>query len=123
MAVNQDRINTRSGYGLLAGVIIASLALGLIVWKVGNYEWQSIIYVVFIVTGIYLALISFKADSGLDFAPSDSAFFLVIGVLLATVGGLGFAAMLTSIDTWILVAIFILVFAVLITYRSVSRKG
>ena len=36
MAIDQERINTRASYGMLAGVLIASVALGLIIWKVGD---------------------------------------------------------------------------------------
>ena len=123
MAVNQDRIDTRRSYGLLIGVIIASVALGLIVWKVADLEFQSIIYTMFVVIGVYLFLASFFADAKLDFAPSDSSFYLVIGTLLATVGALGFVDLLTDVEMWVLVAVFILVFAILIMYRSISKKG
>ena len=123
MAIDEGRINTRRSYGLLAGVLIASVALGLIVWKVGDYGVQLIFYTIFVVTGVYLILASFFQDAKLDFAPSDSSFYLVTGTLLATVGVLGFVDMLTDVDIWILVAAFILVFAILITYRSVSKKG
>ena len=90
MAINQERIDTRRSYGLLAGVIIASVALGLIVWKVADLEFQSVFYTMFIVIGVYLFIASFFADAKLDFAPSDSSFYLVIGTLLTTVGALGF---------------------------------
>ena len=123
MAIDEGRINTRRSYGLLAGVLIASVALGLIVWKVGDFGVQSSFYTKFAVTGVYLILASFFQDAKLDFAPSDSSFYLVTGTLLATVGVLGFVDMLTDVDIWILVAAFILVFAILITYRSGSKKG
>ena len=123
MAVDQDRIDMRRSYGLLAGVIIASVAIGLIVWKVGDFGPQSIFYTIFVVIGAYLILASFFKDAKLDFAPSESSFYLVIGTLLATVGALGFVDMLTDIEVWVLVVAFILVFALLIIYRSVSRKG
>ena len=123
MAINQDRIDTRRSYGLLAGVIIASVALGLIVWKVGDFEFQSIFYTMFVVIGVYLFLVSFFKDASLDFAPSDSSFYLVTGTLLATVGALGFVDLLTDIEMWVLVVIFILVFALLIIYRNISKKG
>lgn len=123
MAIDEGRINTRRSYGLLAGIIIASVAIGLIVWKVGNYEPQSIFYTMFAVIGVYLIIASFFQDAKLDFAPSDSSFYLVTGVLLATVGVLGFVDMLTDIEIWVLVAIFILIFALLIIFRSVSKKG
>ena len=123
MAVNQDRIDTRRSYGLLAGVIIASVALGLIVWKVADLEFQSIFYTMFVVIGVYLFLVSFFKDASLDFAPSDSSFYLVTGTLLATVGILGFVDLLTDVEMWVLVAVFILVFALLIMYRSISKKG
>ena len=123
MAIDEGRINTRRSYGLLAGVLIASVALGLIVWKVGEFEIQSIFYTIFAVTGVYLIIASFFQDAKLDFAPSDSSFYLVIGTLLATVGILGFVDLTTDVEIWVLVAAFILVFAILITYRSVSRKG
>ena len=123
MAINQDRIDTRRSYGLLAGVIIASVALGLIVWKVADLEFQSVFYTMFIVIGVYLFIASFFADAKLDFAPSDSSFYLVIGTLLTTVGALGFVDLLTDVEMWVLVAVFILVFAILIMYRSISKKG
>ena len=123
MAINQERIDTRRSYGLLAGVIIASVALGLIVWKVADLEFQSIFYTMFVVIGVYLFLVSFFKDASLDFAPSDSAFYLVTGTLLATVGALAFVDMLTDVETWLLVVVFILVFALLIMYRSISKKG
>ena len=123
MAVNQDRIDTRRSYALLAGVIIASVALGLIVWKVADLEFQSIFYTMFVVIGVYLFIASFFADAKLDFAPSDSSFYLVIGTLLATVGALGFVDLLTDVEMWVLVAVFILIFALLIIYRSISKKG
>ena len=123
MAINQDRIDTRRSYGLLAGVIIASVALGLIVWKVADLEFQSIFYTMFVVIGVYLFIASFFADAKLDFAPSDSSFYLVIGTLLTTVGALGFVDLLTDVEMWVLVAVFILVFAILIMYRSISKKG
>lgn len=123
MAIDEGRINTRRSYGLLAGVLIASVALGLIIWKVGDLGVQSIFYTIFAVTGAYLIIASFFQDARLDFAPSDSSFYLVTGTLLATVGALGFVDMFTDVDIWILVAVFVLVFAILITYRSVSRKG
>ena len=123
MAINQERIDTRRSYGLLAGVIIASVALGLIVWKVADLEFQSIFYTMFVVIGVYLFIASFFADAKLDFAPSDSSFYLVIGTLLMTVGALGFVDLLTDVEMWVLVAVFILVFAILIMYRSISKKG
>ena len=123
MAVNQDRIDTRRSYGLLAGVIIASVALGLVVWKVGDLDWPSIFYTMFVVIGVYLFIVSFFKDASLDFAPSDSAFYLVTGTLLATVGVLGLVELLTDVETWVLVVIFILIFALLIMYRSISKKG
>ena len=123
MAINQERIDTRRSYGLLAGVIIASVALGLIVWKVADLEFQSVFYTMFIVIGVYLFIASFFADAKLDFAPSDSSFYLVIGTLLMTVGALGFVDLLTDVEMWVLVAVFILVFALLIMYRSISKKG
>lgn len=123
MAINQERIDTRRSYGLLAGVIIASVALGLIVWKVADLEFQSIFYTMFVVIGVYLFIASFFADAKLDFAPSDSSFYLVIGTLLMTVGALGFVDLLTDVEMWVLVAVFILVFALLIMYRSISKKG
>ena len=69
MAVNQDRIDTRRSYGLLAGVIVASVALGLVVWKVGDFEFQAFFYTMFAVIGVYLFLVSFFKDASLDFAP------------------------------------------------------
>ena len=123
MAVNQDRIDTRRSYGLLAGVIIASVALGIVVWKAADLEFQSIFYTMFVVIGVYLFLASFFADAALDFAPSDSSFYLVIGTLLTTVGVLGFVDLLTDVEMWVLVAVFVLVFAILIIYRSISKKG
>ena len=123
MAVNQDRIDTRRSYGLLAGVIIASVALGLVVWKVGDFEFQAFFYTMFAVIGVYLFLVSFFKDASLDFAPSDSSFYLVTGTLLATVGILGFVDLLTDVEMWVLVVVFILIFALLIMYRSISRKG
>ena len=123
MAVDNDRINTRRSYGLLAGILIASVAVGLIVWKVGGYGVQSIFYTMFVIIGAYLIVGSFFKDAQLDFAPSESSFYLVIGTLLATVGTLGFVDMMTDVEMWVLVVAFILVFALLIIYRSVSRKG
>ena len=123
MAINEKRIDTRRAYGLLAGVIIASVALGIVVWQLGNFGPQSIFYTMFVVIGVYLVIVSFFQDASLDFAPSDSSFYLVTGTLLATVGVLAFVDLLTDVSLWVLVAIFILVFAILVTYRSVSRKG
>ena len=123
MAVNQDRIDTRRSYGLLAGVIVASVALGLVVWKVGDFEFQAFFYTMFAVIGVYLFLVSFFKNASLDFAPSDSSFYLVTGTLLATVGILGFVDLLTDVEMWVLVVVFILIFALLIMYRSISRKG
>ena len=123
MAINEGRIDSRRSYGLLAGVLIASVAAGLIVWKVGDFGVQSVFYTIFVITGVYLVIVSFFQEAKLDFAPSDSSFYLVIGTLLATVGVLGFVDMLTDVDMWVLVAAFILVFALLVTYRSVSKKG
>jgi len=123
MTVDNNRLNTRRSYGVLAGVIIASLALGLIIWKVSGYGPQSIVYTMFVMIGVYLLTASFFQEAQLDFAPSESSFYLVIGTLLATVGALGFVDLMTDIEMWILVVVFILVFALLIIYRSVSKKG
>ncbi len=123
MAIDEERINMRRSYGLLAGVLIASVAIGLIVWKVGDFGPQSIFYTIFVIVGAYLIVASFFKDAQLDFAPSESSFYLVIGTLLTTVGVLGFVDMLTDVEVWVLVVAFILVFALLIMYRSVSRKG
>ena len=123
MALNEKRLDTRRSYGLLAGILIASVALGIVIWKVGDLAPQSILYTMFLVTGIYLVTVSFFMDAALDFAPSDSSFYLVIGTLLTTVGALGFVDMLTDVEVWVLVTVFILVFALLIIYRSISRKG
>ena len=123
MAINQDRIDTRASYGLLAGVLIASIALGIIIWQLGNFGFQSVFYTIFVVTGVYLIAASFFKNATLDFAPSDSSFYLVIGTLLTTVGALGFVDMMTDVEMWVLVVVFILVFAILIIYRSVSKKG
>ena len=123
MALDNDRLDTRRSYGLLAGVLIASVAIGLIVWKVGGYGVQSIFYTMFVIIGAYLIAGSFFKEARMDFAPSESSFYLVIGTLLATVGALGFVDILTDIEMWVLVVVFILVFALLIIYRSVSKKG
>jgi len=123
MALDNDRLDTRRSYGLLAGVLIASVAIGLIVWKVGGYGIQSIFYTMFVIIGAYLIAGSFFKEAQMDFAPSESSFYLVVGTLLATVGALGFVDMLTDVEMWLLVVVFILVFALLIIYRSVSRKG
>ena len=123
MAINEGRIDSRRSYGLLAGVLIASVAAGLIVWKVGDFGVQSIFYTIFAITGVYLVIASFFQEAKLDFAPSDSSFYLVIGTLLATVGILGFVDLLTDVEMWVLVVVFILIFALLIMYRSISRKG
>ena len=123
MALNEKRLDTRRSYGLLAGVIIASLALGLIVWKVGDFGPQAIAYTMFVVIGAFLVISSFFKDSTLDFAPSESSYYLVVGTLLATVGVLGFVDMLTDVEVWVLVAVFILIFALLIIHRSISKKG
>ena len=123
MAVNQERIDTRRAYGLLAGIIVASVALGLVVWKIGDFDWPAIFYTMFVVIGVYLFIVSFFMDAALDFAPSDSSFYLVIGTLLTTVGVLAFVDLLTDVEMWLLVAIFIFVFALLIIFRSISKKG
>ena len=123
MTIDQDRIKERSSYGLLAAAIIASVALGIVIWQVCGYGWESIVYTVFVVTGVFLVLASFRKDVSFDFAPSDSSFYLVVGVLLATVGIIGFVTLLADVNTWLLVAVFILVFAIMMTYRSLSKKG
>ena len=123
MALNNDRLDTRRSYGILAGILIASVAIGLIVWKVGGYGFQSVFYTIFVVVGVYLIAASFFKEAQLDFAPSESSFYLVLGTLLTTVGALGFVDMMTDVELWVLVVVFILVFALLIIYRSVSRKG
>ncbi len=123
MAIDQERINTRASYGMLAGVLIASVALGLIIWKVGEFGPQSIFYTMFVTVGVFLVISSFFKDSSMSFAPSDSSYYLVVGTLLLTVGVLGFVDMMTDVEMWILVAVFILIFALLIMYRSVSKKG
>ena len=123
MAIDQERINTRASYGMLAGVLIASVALGLIIWKVGEFGPQSIFYTRFVTVGVFLVISSFFKDSSMSFAPSDSSYYLVVGTLLLTVGVLGFVDMMTDVEMWILVAVFILIFALLIMYRSVSKKG
>ena len=123
MALDNDRIRVRRSYGLLVGMIIASVAAGLIVWKAWDLQPQSIAYTMFIIIGLYTVTISFFSDASWDFAPSDSSFYLVWGTLFTTVGILGFVNMFTDIQVWVLVAIFIFVFAALIIYRSISRKG
>ena len=101
MALDNDRIRVRRSYGLLVGVIVASVAAGLILWQVLDLKPQSIAYTMFIIIGVYTMLLS----------------------LFTTVGILGFVDMFTNIQVWVLVAIFIFVFAALIIYRSISRKG
>lgn len=123
MTLNEKRMANRSSYGLMVGVLLASIAVGIVVWKLGDYDFNSVFYTVFAIVGAYLALMSFWKGAAFDFAPSESSFYLVTGVLLATVGILGFVDMLTNTDTWALVAIFIAVFALLVIYRSVSKKG
>ena len=63
MAINEGRIDSRRSYGLLAGILIASVAAGLIVWKVGDFGVQSVFYTIFAVTGVYLIISSFFQDA------------------------------------------------------------
>ena len=63
MAINEGRIDSRRSYGLLAGILIASVAAGLIVWKVGDFGVQSVFYTIFVITGVYLVIASFFQEA------------------------------------------------------------
>ena len=55
MAVNEKRLAERSKNGILAGVIILSVAIGILVWQFGGHpdEWYQIFYGIKHICGIH----------------------------------------------------------------------
>ena len=73
MAVNEKRMAERSKNGILAGIIILSAAIGILIWQFGGHpdEWYQIFYGMFTVIGLYLVITSFFEEKEIDLSPSQ----------------------------------------------------
>lgn len=121
---NNDRLAANKGYALLLGVIILSLAIGVVVWQVSKESAWSMVFTMLTIIGAFLAIASFGKDSAMDFMPSESSYYLVSGCLVAAIGILGLVwVFVENIQVWYLVVAFIIVVALLVIYRSISKKG
>ncbi len=126
MAVNEKRLAERSKNGILAGVIILSVAIGILVWQFGGHpdEWYQIFYGMFTVIGLYLVIASFFEEKKMDLSPSQSSYYLVTGTIIATIGILGMVSVyVENTPFWIYIVVFIIVLALLVIMRSISKKG
>jgi len=104
--------NTLSAVTL--GLLLLSVAAGIIVWQVANEGPEVALCVIMLIFGIGLLALSFL-DSGVPskFGPSESIYKLVIGIIIAVFGIAGLLGIFAGINVWILVALIIIVIAVL----------
>ena len=103
--------------GLLLGVIILTIAVAIICWQALEMSFWVVPCVILIGLGAYLVAMSLVLPKQSDIGPSQSSYYLVNGVILATIGALGFVKMNTDLSWWIIVAIFMVVIALLLIWR------
>lgn len=126
MSIAEKRMAERSKQGILAAVVVLSVAVGIAVWQFGGHpeQWLQIFYGIFAVTGIYLVIASVFEEKEISLSPSQSSYYFVIGTISAMIGILGFLSVYVSgLSVWVYVLTIIVVIALLIIIRSISKKG
>lgn len=105
-------MNNRTLSAVTLGSFLISLAIGLIVYAVGDNSWTIILWTTMLIFGIALLAISFmySGESG-KFGPSDSIYRMVGGIIIAVIGIIGILDMFTGLSALILIAIFIIALA------------
>ena len=108
--------------GVFLGTLILTIALGIIIWQYTDSSAWMLLLVPLIGIGAFLTVMSFAVPSVSRVGPSLSSYYMVWGILLLTVGILGVVKMTYDVDWIIIGAAFLVVFALLIIWRSVSRR-
>jgi len=105
-------MNNRTLSAVTFGAIMISLALGLIFYVALDRGLGIILWITLLFVGIAVFALSFlySKESG-KFGPSESAYRMVIGILMAVIGAIGLLYTFTDISLLILVAIFLIVLA------------
>ena len=63
-------------------------------------------------------------EKKMDLSPSQSSYYLVTGTIIATIGILGMVSVyVENTPFWIYIVVFIIVLALLVIMRSISKKG
>jgi len=113
-------MTTKSTFGLLnspavtAAALILALVAGLVVWQLTGETMLVILYTALAVIGVYLLIsVPFAGNDG-GFAPSQSSFRLVWGVLLTAIGVLLLIMVYSSLDIIWMIVILLAVIALLI---------
>ena len=91
-----------------------ALVAGIVIWQLTGETILVVLYTALTIIGAYFLVCVPFADKEGGFAPSQSSFRLVWGVLLMTIGVLMLITVYSSLDTWIIAVILLAVIALLI---------
>lgn len=107
--------------GLLLGAIILTIAVAIICWQAFDMSFWVVPCVFLVGIGAFLISMSFAAPSESRIGPSASSYYLVNGVIIGTIGVLGFVKLNTDVSWWIIIAIFMIVIAVLLIVKVMTN--
>ncbi len=107
--------------GLLLGVIILTVAVAIICWQALDMSFWVVPCVMLVGIGAFLILMSFVVPRESNIGPTQASYYQVNGVLLTTIGVLGFVKLNTDLSWWIIVAIFMIVIAVLLIVKVITN--
>ena len=103
--------------GLLLGVIILTIAIAIICWQAMDMSFWVVPCIMLVGIGAYLLAMSLVLPTQSDIGPSIASYYQVNGVILTTIGVLGFVKLNTDLSWWIIIAIFLAVIAVLLIVK------
>ena len=105
--------------GLLLGTIILTVAVAIICWQALDMSPWVIPCVILVGIGVHLIAMSFVLPKQSNVSSSPSSYYLVNGVIIGTLGVLGFVKLNTDLSWWIIIAIFMIVIALLLMWRVI----
>ncbi|MBP5395015.1 MAG: hypothetical protein J6Y18_03810 [Candidatus Methanomethylophilaceae archaeon] len=107
--------------GLLLGAIILTIAVAIICWQALDMSFWVVPCVILVGIGAFLISMSFVVPRESRIGPSASSYYMVNGVIIGTIGVLGFVKLNTDLSWWIIVAIFMIVIAVLLIVKVMTN--
>ena len=105
--------------GLLLGTLILTIAVAIICWQALDMSFWVIPCIILVGIGVHLIAMSCILPKQSNVSSSPSSYYLVNGVIIGTLGVLGFVKLNTDLSWWIIVAIFMIVIALLLMWRVI----
>lgn len=100
--------------------IILTVAIAIICWRALELSFWVVPCIMLVGVGGYLITASLFLPKQNRIGPSASSYYLVNGVIVATIGALGIARITAELDWWYIIGIFLAVIALLIVLRVLS---